>query len=133
MINAKAETILEKPSFRNAFKSRRCLVLSDGFYEWKKEGEKTPYRIMMKDADSFAMAGIWEKWGSPEGEVIHSFSIITTGPNSLMEKIHNRMPVILNREDEKKWLGTPGEDTLVDLPVFRTFEKSTLNPLILLG
>jgi putative SOS response-associated peptidase YedK len=109
------ETIREKPSFRNAFKNRRCLVLSDGFYEWKKDKDKTPYRIMMKGAIPFAMAGIWEKWGSPDGEIIHSFSIITTGPNSLMEKIHNRMPVIIRSEDEKKWLGNPGEETLLDL------------------
>lgn len=115
MINAKAETIREKPSFRNAFKNRRCLVLSNGFYEWKKDTDKTPYRIMMKGGIPFAMAGIWEKWGSPEGEIIHSFSIITTGPNSLTEMIHDRMPVILRSEDEKKWLGNETEETLMDL------------------
>src|ERR1039457_679668 len=87
MINAKAETILEKPSFRNAFKSRRCLVLSDGFYELGKDQDKIPYRITLKGGIPFAMAGIWEKWASPDGEIIHSFSIITTGPNQLMEKI----------------------------------------------
>jgi putative SOS response-associated peptidase YedK len=115
MINAKAETILEKPSFRNAFKSRRCLVLSDGFFEWRKDQEKTPYRFMMKGGIPFAMAGIWEKWGSPDGEIIHSFSIITTGANSLVEKIHNRMPVILRNEDERKWLGNTETASLVDL------------------
>ncbi len=115
MINAKAETIREKNSFKNAFRNRRCLVLSDGFFEWKKEKVKTPYRITLKDYSPFAMAGIWEKWGSPDGEIIHSFSIITTSPNSLMEKIHDRMPVILLPEDEKKWLTDPGEETLVSL------------------
>ncbi|MCX6249642.1 MAG: SOS response-associated peptidase [Bacteroidetes bacterium] len=115
MINAKAETIREKPSFRNAFKNRRCLVLSDGFYEWKKNGDKIPYRILVKKGLPFAMAGIWDKWISADGEIIHSFSIITTVPNSLMEKIHDRMPVILQEVDEQKWLGTPGEEKLVEL------------------
>jgi putative SOS response-associated peptidase YedK len=115
MINAKAETILEKPSFRNAFKPRRCLVLSDGFYEWKKDGDKIPYRIVLKGGIPFSMAGIWEKWGSPDGEIIHSFSIITTVPNPLMEKIHNRMPVILRQEDERLWLGNTDPASLVDL------------------
>jgi putative SOS response-associated peptidase YedK len=112
MINAKAETITEKPSFRKAFHDRRCLVLSDGFYEWKKDKEKIPYRITMKNGDPFAMAGIWEKWVSPDGEIIHSFSIITTTPNPLMEKIHDRMPVILPREDEQVWIGDSGEAEL---------------------
>jgi putative SOS response-associated peptidase YedK len=115
MINAKAETIREKPSFRNAFRSRRCLVLSDGFYEWKKNGEKIPYRILVNNGEPFAMAGVWEKWNSPEGDTVHSFSIITTEPNTLMEKIHDRMPVILKQEDEGKWLCETGEEQLVGL------------------
>ncbi|NQV03187.1 MAG: SOS response-associated peptidase, partial [Bacteroidia bacterium] len=80
LINAKAETITEKPSFRNAFRHRRCLVPADGFYEWEKNGTKTPYRIIMKNDAPFAMGGIWEKWVSSDGEIIHSFSIITTEP-----------------------------------------------------
>ena len=106
MINTKAETISEKPSFRNAFKKRRCLVPADSFYEWKKitSSDKIPYRIMMKDQSLFAMAGIWETWKSPEGSDLHTFSIITTSPNRLMENIHDRMPVILHPDDEKRWL-----------------------------
>lgn len=106
MINAKAETINEKPSFKNSFKRKRCLVLSDGFYEWKKINtkEKIPYRILMKEEGLFSMAGIWDTWKDENQECIHSFSIITTTPNKLMENIHNRMPVILEKKDEKAWL-----------------------------
>jgi putative SOS response-associated peptidase YedK len=115
MINAKAETILEKPSFRSAVRSRRCLVPADGFYEWKKEKGKIPYRIVRKDRVPFAMAGIWERWAGRDGTVIHSFSIITTIPNELVEKIHDRMPVILRREDEQKWIGKTPEDEIISM------------------
>ena len=105
MINARAETLLEKPSFRNAFKKQRCLVLADGFYEWKRTpDQKRPYRITMKNNDPFALAGIWDVWITPEGEELRSFSIITTEPNDLMKDLHNRMPVILKRENEDRWL-----------------------------
>jgi len=113
LINAKAETILEKPSFRNAFRSQRCLVLSDGFYEWKKGRKKIPYRIQMLDGSSFAMAGIWDRWASPDGEIIQSFAIITTHPNEKIMPIHDRMPAILSAEDEPRWLGqNPAQDLL---------------------
>jgi putative SOS response-associated peptidase YedK len=115
LINARAETIIDKPSFKQAFRSRRCLVLSDGFFEWDKSGEKQPYRIILKDSAPFSMAGIWDKWENPEGEITHSFSIITTRANSVIEKIHGRMPVILKREDEKKWLVSTDEKELLDL------------------
>ena len=115
LINAKSETILDKPSFRNSFKNKRCLVLSDGFYEWKKGPVKTPFRITRKDGSAFAMAGIWDKWISPEGEEIRSFSILTTRPDSLMEKIHDRMPVILDRESEKRWIGNAAPESLLEL------------------
>ena len=105
-INAKSETVSEKPAFRNSFKRKRCLIPADSFYEWKKISpkEKIPYRILLKDESLFAMAGIWDSWKTPEGEALHTFSILTTSPNKLMEYIHNRMPVILTRENEKKWL-----------------------------
>jgi putative SOS response-associated peptidase YedK len=115
MINAKAETITEKPSFRNAFRTKRCLVPADGFFEWKKDGEKSPYRITLRDGSPFAMAGLWDRWVNPGGEIIHSFTIITTVPNELMEKIHDRMPVILKREDEKRWLSPEPEEFLTGL------------------
>jgi putative SOS response-associated peptidase YedK len=104
MINARAESIEEKPSYRNAFSKRRCLVPADGFYEWKNENGKTPYRITLKDQQPFAMAGIWETWKNTEGRLIHSFSIITTAANELMKAIHDRMPVILTPENEETWL-----------------------------
>jgi putative SOS response-associated peptidase YedK len=105
MINARADTVAEKPSFRSAFKQRRCLIPADGFYEWKKIGsDKQPYRILLKDQLIFSMAGLWESWTSPEGEEIKSCTIITTDPNSLMIDIHDRMPMILSVEDEHKWL-----------------------------
>jgi len=115
LINAKGETTTEKPSFRHSFRNRRCLVLSDGFYEWKKEREKTPYRIQMADGSPFAMAGIWDRWTGPDGVIIQSFSIITTGPNETIAAIHDRMPVILQPEDERLWLGRTSEPELTDL------------------
>lgn len=115
LINAKAETITEKPSFKNAFRKRRCLVPADGFYEWKKNPAKTPYRITLNSGAPFAMAGIWERWNDGEGELIHSFSIITTKPNELMAPIHDRMPAILLPEDEKRWLYDSSETILLEL------------------
>ncbi|MBC8457815.1 MAG: SOS response-associated peptidase, partial [Deltaproteobacteria bacterium] len=91
------------------------MVPADGFYEWKKNTTKTPYRIVLKSGAPFAMAGIWEKWVSGDGEIIHSFSIITTEPNELMASIHNRMPVILLPENEKMWLDDTSEDLLQNL------------------
>jgi len=105
LINARSESLSEKASFKTAFAKRRCLIPANGFYEWKRDGkEKTPYRIFIKSEDIFAMAGIWEIWKDAEGKAIKTFSIITTLPNSLMKNIHNRMPVILNKNDEKAWL-----------------------------
>ncbi len=105
LINAKAETINEKPSFRNSFRRKRCMVLCNGFYEWRKNGkEKTPYRIYLKQEKLFAMAGIWDEWKDAEERPVRSFSIITTSPNELMKDIHSRMPVILKEEEEAIWL-----------------------------
>ena len=105
LINARSESILEKPAFKTAFSQRRCLIPANGFYEWKKQGkQKIPYRIFLKTEEIFAMAGIWETWKDAEGLPLQTFSIITTSPNSLMMGIHNRMPVILNKFDEQAWL-----------------------------
>ena len=104
LINARGETVAEKPSFRHAFKKQRCLMLADGFYEWKREGKtKQPYYIRMKDHRLFAFAGLWERWEKEES-AIESCSLITTGPNALMEPIHNRMPVILPEQSYSSWL-----------------------------
>ncbi|MFH0866920.1 MAG: SOS response-associated peptidase [Bacteroidota bacterium] len=115
MINAKAETIFEKPAFRNAIKSRRCLIPADSFYEWKKGKEKIPYRIMMKDESPFSMAGIWETWNDAEGKPLFTFSVITTEANSFIKDIHLRMPVILSATDEKKWLTTSCSDKIISM------------------
>ncbi len=112
MINARAETVSEKPSFRSAFKKRRCLIISNGFFEWKKEGsKKQPYYIFMKGHEPFCFAGLWEKWVSPEGEVIESGTILTTDANDLLQSIHNRMPVIIPKEKYFSWLSPETSDT----------------------
>jgi putative SOS response-associated peptidase YedK len=111
MINARAETVAERPSFRRALQKRRCLVLADGFYEWKKEGKrKIPMYITLKSEEPFGFAGLWEVWKNPAGEDIYSCTIITTTPNPMMEPIHNRMPVILPRELEADWLNQRVDD-----------------------
>lgn len=115
LINAKSETVAEKPSFRSSFKSRRCLVPADSFFEWKKDVHKTPYRILMKDERPFAMAGIWDLWSPPGSDPVYSFSILTTTPNELMAGIHDRMPVILHEEDEKRWISALPPNDLLDL------------------
>ncbi len=99
MINTRAETISEKPSFKFAFRKRRCLIPANGFYEWRKE-DKQPFFIQLKDCEIFSFAGIWENWKSPEGDYIQSCSIITTSANDFTEKIHQRMPAILPKEQE---------------------------------
>lgn len=105
MINARKETIREKPAFRQAIQKRRCLIPFDGFYEWKKQGkQKIPHRICLHDKNIFAVAGIWEKWISETGETIFSFSVITQPPNEIMAPIHDRMPAILLPQQESLWL-----------------------------
>ena len=120
LINARGETIAEKPSFRGSFKHKRCLILADGFYEWKTirgQKTKTPYFIHMKDRKPFAFAGLWDSWESPEGSSVKTCTIITTQPNELMESLHNRMPVILYPRDYKKWLDASPQtpDSLLSL------------------
>jgi putative SOS response-associated peptidase YedK len=105
LINARAETITEKPAFREPFKKHRCLVLADSFYEWDKKGsKKIPYRVMLKVGDPFAFAGICDFWKDESGKEIKSFSIITIAANKLINKIHDRMPVILQKDEERKWI-----------------------------
>jgi putative SOS response-associated peptidase YedK len=108
LINARAESVTEKISFKNSFQKRRCLIPADGFYEWKKLGKKTkiPYRFTLREDELFAFAGIWEEYETVNGEIQHTFLILTTSPNESVAEIHDRMPVILNRDMEKKWLDT---------------------------
>jgi putative SOS response-associated peptidase YedK len=109
MINARSETLAEKPSFRSALKHQRCLIPADGFYEWAKfpdEGQKTPHYIYHTDKTPFAFAGLWEEWFSPDGSLIKSTTIITTEPNKKIKSIHNRMPVIVKSEFYDLWLSS---------------------------
>ena len=108
MINARSETVATKPSFRAAFKSRRCLVVADGFYEWKKEGkQKQPYYISRRDNGPFCLAGLWESWSdktSSSPETIETCTILTTQANAFMQPLHDRMPVILPSDQFDFWL-----------------------------
>lgn len=104
MINARAETVDQKPSFQRLLKKRRCLIIADGFYEWKQlEDTKQPMRMKLKENDVFAFAGLWDIWKNDE-EVLSTCAIITTEPNEITQDIHNRMPVILQEEEESIWL-----------------------------
>lgn len=111
MINARAETVQDKPAYRDAFRHRRCLIPADGFYEWKPENGKQPYFIHRKDVGPMAFAGLWEHWRSLEtGQVIDSCAIIVTDANALMRPIHHRMPVILEPGDFGRWLDPAEKD-----------------------
>lgn len=105
LINARAETLSSKPSFRACLEKRRCLVLADGFYEWQGKGRsKKPYRFQRHDGEPFAFAGLWDTWRSPSGEVLQSCTIITTAADKLVAPVHQRMPVVLPAELEPVWL-----------------------------
>ena len=115
LINARSETVSEKPAFKQAFLKRRCLILADGFYEWKKGagpgGRSQPYYFRRKDEKAFAFAGLWEFWRSPEGNEVRSCTIITCAANELVKSVHERMPVMLSGESLWAWLagGSPQE------------------------
>jgi len=113
MINARAETVAEKPSYRNAYKKRRCLILASGFYEWRKDADgKTPYYITTADNSSFAFAGLWERWENKEsGEALQTTTIITVNANDFMQDLHHRMPIILQASGADRWLS--GDDELI--------------------
>ncbi|MBE2182163.1 MAG: SOS response-associated peptidase [Anaerolineae bacterium] len=127
MINARAEGIDEKPSFRAAFKRRRCLVPATGFYEWQAcEDGKHPMYIQLKQQSLFAMAGLWEVWRDGEGRDLRTFTIITTSANSFMKNIHDRMPVILHRDDYAVWLQDEEVPTDALKNLLRPFDPDTL-------
>ena len=115
MINARAETIREKASFRAAFSRRRCLVPATSFFEWKQEKVKIPYVIRLVGGELFCMAGIWEEWKNPEGIFVKSFAIVTTEANETMQALHHRMPVILSKQNENVWLSELPQDELSKL------------------
>ena len=110
MINARSETVAEKPAFRSAYRQRRCLIAAGGFYEWKREGKRRqPFFVTMKDKNIVAFAGIWERWQSPAGEAVESCAILTTEANSLVRTIHDRMPVIIAPAYYNLWIDPVGD------------------------
>jgi putative SOS response-associated peptidase YedK len=120
LINARAESVAEKPAYRFSFKKKRCLVAADGFYEWKKEGKaKQPYLIHRKDGKPFAFAGLWSTWKDPEraGALVETFTILTTDANDLLRPLHDRMPVIVDPENFDLWLDPKQEDAAVLQPL----------------
>jgi putative SOS response-associated peptidase YedK len=127
LINARAETVAEKPSFRAAFKRRRCLVVADGFYEWQRqEGKKQPYYFHLQERQPFAFAGLWEHWQTPEGEEIASCTILTTNANELMQPIHDRMAVILQPKDYDLWLDVQVQDPEMLKPLLQPFPADVM-------
>ncbi|MBP1776132.1 MAG: hypothetical protein H6Q86_2142 [candidate division NC10 bacterium] len=113
MINARSETAATKPAFRKPFGERRCLILADGFYEWKRDGSrKQPYYIKLRDGEPFAFAGLWDHWAPADGQPLETCTILTTTPNALVQPIHDRMPVILPSSAYGAWL----DRTVSDVP-----------------
>ncbi len=127
-INAKAETVTTSPAFREAMKRRRCLVPAEWFYEWQKLDAKSkqPFAIGMKDGSMFAFAGLWERWkDKATGATLETYTIVTTDPNEIMRPLHNRMPVILRREDYRRWL-EPGDPARLPVDLLRPFDAGRM-------
>ncbi len=128
LINARAETLTEKPSFRAAFKKRRCLVIADGFYEWQQQdGKKQPFYFKFQNEQPFAFAGLWEHWEG-EGEVIESCTILTTEANQVMQSIHGRMPVILQSKDYDLWLDPSVQKSDLLQPLLLPYSAEAMTP-----
>ncbi|MFO7322856.1 MAG: SOS response-associated peptidase [Chloroflexota bacterium] len=127
LINARAETAHEKPSFRAAFRRRRCLIPTNGFYEWQTaNGDKRPHFIYLRDEPVFAFAGLWEIWYSPDGDELRTCTILTTAANDLLRPLHERMPVILKRENYADWL-EPGEAPIEALiPLMKPYDPDKM-------
>ena len=122
LINARAETVAEKPSFRKPFRERRCLVPADGYYEWKREGSrKQPYHIRLNSERPFAFAGLWDRWTGADGKTIESCAILTTTPNERLASIHDRMPVILPPVAYEPWLDPGLQDAARLLPFLASY------------
>ncbi len=128
MFNARAETIAEKPSFKNAFQKRRCLIVADGFYEWQKLGKvKKPLRFSLKSGEPFGLAGLYETWISPEQKPVNTCTIITTEPNDLLRPIHDRMPVILPKDWERYWIDPENRDQRGLLSILKPYPSDEMS------
>lgn len=128
-INARAETLIDKPFYKDAFLQRRCLVSASAYFEWTQNKQKRPFLISLPETNLFAMAGIWEEWKDAEGELLRSFAIITTVANSLTASIHPRMPVILKPEDEHTWLNETDVEKLSKLLTPYSSKQMRLKPV----
>ncbi len=127
MINARSETVDEKPSFKRLLTRRRCLIVADSFYEWKREGnQKQPYRITVNAGELFTFAGLWDRWESNEEEIV-SCTILTTIPNKLMRDIHDRMPVILDEKAQELWLDSALEDKSTLKRLLTPYDSDKMN------
>lgn len=127
MINARAETVAEKPAYRSSFKKRRCLLLADGFFEWKKVGSiKQPYYLSLQDHRPFAIAGIWSRWRREEQDDLLSCSLITTSPNAVAAEVHDRMPAILQPKDFNDWLDPTNDDAKALLALLGPYQGNDL-------
>ncbi len=132
MINARSETLAEKPSFRQALSRRRCVILADGFYEWQKIPEQKtsrPYLFRLASGEPFGFAGLWEIWDSPDGNRLESCTIITCAANDLVSRVHERMPVMLSRDQAPAWVGEPGAKSPFDFLKPFPSEKMTAVPV----
>jgi putative SOS response-associated peptidase YedK len=126
-INARAETVATTPSFREPFKSQRCLIPADGFYEWRRNGKtKQPYCFEVNDGELFAFAGLWDRWRDPQGDVVESCTILTTTPNSLLADIHDRMPVIVSPDHYDLWLDPAFRNTTAVSEMLKPFDATLM-------
>jgi putative SOS response-associated peptidase YedK len=127
LINARSETVTEKPSFREAFKKRRCIIPADGFYEWQRTGgRKQPYFFQMRDERPFGFAGLWEKWRGSDGETLQTCAILTTEANEVLSRVHDRMPVIIHPEDYELWLGGDARELDLVTELLRPYPSSEM-------
>jgi len=127
MINARAETLAEKPSFKRLLQGRRCLIVADGFYEWRQEaGGKTPMYFTLPDHEPFAFAGLWDMWRQPDGQPLRTCTIITTEPNAVVAPVHNRMPVILTTDAQEEWLDPSQHDSHVLQQLLKAYTASEM-------
>lgn len=127
MFNARAETIAEKPSFRDAFKKRRCLIIADGFYEWQKLEKGTrPFYISLKSGEPFGFAGLYETWMSPGNKPVDTCTIVTTEPNTLIKPIHDRMPVIVKKDKESLWIDLGVQDKKELMPILKPYPSEEM-------
>jgi len=132
LINARSETLAEKPSFRNAFKKRRCLIIADGFYESLKEGKrKIPFYFRLKSGKPFGFAGLYEAWTSPEGQTINTCTIITTEPNELIQPVHTRMPVIVPKDKQSLWIDPTVQNQAQLSSVLQSYPSEEMEALAL--